>query len=631
MIRNRSFKEYIKDRFDNEFWAVVEEYLNSNPEYIEQNSCRLHRAGDYEIADVIVKHVWVNDQPGMDIKFDVALAITINIQEGDYHYDDCVEKTFWLMVNCQANIDKQLSDFVILDYDLYNGKNLVENPLDDSLVPYIPYERMEKEAENFLKRNFPEALRVPLHGQAPVWVDPSKLAEKMGLTIQSRRIKSDGSVYGQIYFEDTECELFDSASGKEKMASIPGKTILVDPMTYLMRNLGSVNNTIIHECVHWDKHRKAFKLEQLFNNSVSCISCEIEGGAASGISHKSTEYMEKQANQLAPRIQMPREPFIAKAKEYLIRFVREMNVKYDIDVMEPVIEQLAVDFGVSRQAAKIRLVELGFENAIGTFTYVDGHYVRPHTFKKDAIEIYQTYSIGAQDAAIQRYINPELRKKTENGDYIFVENHYVYNAPLYVEYDENGNLALSDYARSHMDECCLVFDMRITSKIENTYHTVCYLNRESADVTFEISYHNGYENAPQKRQIEMRKKQMEEWVDIRKKMTDDPEQCMELLLDWRGMNYTDLGLEIGRNPKTISRTVKGETAPKVETAALICFALHLPPMISEKLMEVLGCPLKATNPTHQWIKEALQVKYPESLYRVVEYLEPYGVDLGIDI
>ena len=69
----------------------------------------------------------------------------------------------------------------------------------------------------------------------------------------------------------------------------------------------------------------------------------------------------------------------------------------------------------------------------------------------------------------------------------------------------------------------------------------------------------------------MRKKQQEEDLAIRKQMTDDPEQCMDLLLKWRGMKYTDLGDAIDRDPKTISRTVKGETTPKVETAALIVF------------------------------------------------------------
>ncbi|VIG16564.1 Uncharacterised protein [Clostridioides difficile] len=348
MGKGRSFKEYIKKRFDNEFWAIAEEYLNNTPETIEKLSFNLRRPGDFEITDVCVEHLWIDDKPGMEIHFDVALSVTIEVQEGDYHYDDCDERTFWLMLNCRGDIEKEFADFEILDYEAYSGKNRIENPMDDSLVPYIPYERMEQEAETFLKRNYPDALRVPFRGQAPVWVDSTKLAEKMGLQIQSRRIKADSSVYGQIYFEDTEVELFDNEMGEDIKAHIAGKTILVDPAMYLLRNLGSVNNTIIHECVHWDKHRKAFRLEQIFNDSISCISCEVEGGATSGISKSSTDYMEKQANQLAPRIQMPREPFIAKAKEYITTFMRDMNGAHEVDVMQSVIDTLAIDFGVSR-------------------------------------------------------------------------------------------------------------------------------------------------------------------------------------------------------------------------------------------------------------------------------------------
>ena len=190
-----------------------------------------------------------------------------------------------------------------------------------------------------------------------------------------------------------------------------------------------------------------------------------------------------------------------------------------------------------------------------------------------------------------------------------------------------GRVNLTDYARSHMDECCLVFDMKITSKVSEEYHTVCFLNREDSNITFELKFHNGYQNAPQERQVAMRKKQQEEEIAIRKKMTDDPEQCMELLLNWRGMKYTDLGDAIDRDPKTISRTVKRETTPKVETAALICFGMNLPPSISFKLMEVLGCPLSPINPAHQWISEALCIKYPEPIWAIRDYLAPYGVEI----
>lgn len=33
------------------------------------------------------------------------------------------------------------------------------------------------------------------------------------------------------------------------------------------------------------------------------------------------------------------------------------------------------------------------------------------------------------------------------------------------------------------------------------------------------------------------------------------------------------------------------------------------------------------NPSHQWINEALYIKYPEPVWAVREYLEPYGVEI----
>lgn len=45
--------------------------------------------------------------------------------------------------------------------------------------------------------------------------------------------------------------------------------------------------------------------------------------------------------------------------------MREIGAHHEIEVMEAVIQQLSVEFVVSKQAAKIRLVELGFESAVG--------------------------------------------------------------------------------------------------------------------------------------------------------------------------------------------------------------------------------------------------------------------------
>lgn len=630
MPTGRSFAEYVKGKCYDGLYDAAAKFAADNYRLLELRLRKVRSIESVELLDADIKRVYVRDLPGMRVAFEVGLELDVEVKDSNYKNDEGDECFPWIRISCEGDLSCGLDDWQITKIEPYNPTGAPMNSLSDALVPYMPYEHLEDEATKFLKEYYPEALAMPRRGETPVTVEPEKLAERLGLTVQLQRIREDASVFGQLYFVDTDAELYDAKAEETKVMHISGKTILVDPQMFLLRNLGSVNNTIIHECVHWVKHRKVFELEKLYNADAASISCEVVGGAAASVAKQATELMERQANQLTPRIQMPAGPFKAKAAEYIATFMHQANTVHTADVMEQVITALQRDFGVSKQAAKIRLVEVGFDEAIGTYTFLDGHYVKPHAFRKGSIQVNQTFSISAQDAAIERFTNPDLRKITDSGDYLFIDNHFVYNAPLYVERDENGKLDLTGYARSHMDECCLVFDLHITSKVSSDYHTACFLNRESSDITFELKFHNKYEYFTQEKQAEYRQKQQEEAIAIRKQMTDDPEQCMELLLGWRGMNYTDLGNVIGMAPRTISRTVQGKTKPKVETAALICFGMNLPPVISEKLMEVLGCKLSPINPTHQWINEALHVKYPEPVYAVAEYLASYGVDLGVD-
>ena len=627
MATGRSFAEYVKGKCYDGLYDAAAKYAAENYRLLELRLKKVRSIESVELLDADIKRVYVRDLPGMRVAFDVGLELDVEVKDSNYKNDEGDECFPWIRISCEGDLSCGLDDWQISTIEPYNPTGAPLNSLSDALVPYMPHERLEEEARKFLKEYYPEALAMPRRGAAPVTVEPEKLAERLGLTVQLQRIREDASVFGQLYFVDTDAKLYDAKAEETKVMHISGKTILVDPQMFLLRNLGSVNNTIIHECVHWVKHRKVFELEKLYNADAASISCEVVGGAAASVAKQATELMERQANQLTPRIQMPAGPFKAKAAEYIATFMHQANTVHTADVMEQVITALQTDFGVSKQAAKIRLVEVGYDEAIGTYTFLDGHYVKPHAFRKGSIQINQTFSISAQDAAIERFKNQNLRKLTESGDYLFVDNHFVYNTPLYVERDENGKLDLTGYARSHMDECCLVFDLHITSKVSSDYHTACFLNRESSDVTFELTYHNGFQNAPQERQVAMRKKMAEEATEIRKQMTDVPSQCMELLLKWRGKNYTELAYDIDRDPKTISRIVKGTHTPSPDTAVLICFALNLPPIISEKLLDVFGCKLNPFDMNHQWIGEALHMKYPEPVWAVREYLAQFGVEI----
>ena len=88
MAGNRSFTEYVKNTYDNQFWAIAEEYLHENIDPLNMKLYKVHKAGEPEITDVQVEHVWVEDLPEMKIQFDVALSVIFEIPEADYHYDD---------------------------------------------------------------------------------------------------------------------------------------------------------------------------------------------------------------------------------------------------------------------------------------------------------------------------------------------------------------------------------------------------------------------------------------------------------------------------------------------------------------------------------------------------------------
>lgn len=627
MAAVRSIFEFVKSKCYNGLYDAASSFFEANWQSMELSSRKVYRIDNAELVDATVQRVYVTDLPDSRIAFDVGLELQICVSSADHHGDqddDCYQ---WLRISCEGDLANGLDDWQIKHIELYAKRKMPENSMSDALVPEIRNEQYEEIATDFLKRHYPEALRVTKVGEPPVYVDPEELTQRLGLTIYTQRIREDGSVFGQLFFDEADAEVFDTKQGHTVTVHVPAGSIVVDPQMYLLRNLGSANNTIVHECVHWDKHRKVFMLEKLYNAQAHGITCEVVGGARAEMSKHATEKMEQQANRLTPRIQMPAGPFKAKAHEYIARFMRERSALHEVEVMQEVIVQLATDFVVSNQAAKIRLVELGFETAVGTFTYVDGHYVRPHSYSKGAIARNQTFTISGIDAAIQRKVNPALQSLTSEGDYLFLENHYVFNAPKYVELSPDGHMQLTSYALSHMDECCLAFNMELKCAVRPEYHSVCYLNREESAYTFECKWSDDFKTKTPEEQKTLRLKEKAEATEIRKKMTDDPKQCLELVMAWRQMSNFDLGTAMGRDDRTVRRTLNGESKPSVETTVLMCLALNAPPCISSKLLEVFGNPLSPIDTTHQFYQEALSVMWMCPVEDTQAYLRGFGIEL----
>ncbi len=618
MASDRSFTSYIKTRFYDPIYSAVNDFVEQSWEGFDLRISNVHNVGVMAMSDMEIKFVSVGDLPGLKIEFDVVVDAEIEVTEGDYHYDNYDICSQWLTVRCAGDLACNLDDFQIVDIAEYQ-KNEMPNPLSDALVPYIYKKDLEKEALKFLERYYPEALKTPMA------VEPLKLAGKMGLRVKVREITEDTSIFGQIYFHDSNAEFYNPMRGGLEKTEVEARTIIVDPNVFFLRNLGAVNNTIVHECVHWDKHRKAFELERLYNGSAAKIKCQVVGGIKDD-DRSATDWMEWQANSLAPRIQMPLGPFKTKAHEFIKTFQLKLGVTDLIYVMEPVIDALATFFCVSRLAAKIRMIDAGYEEAVGTFTYMDGRYIQPHRFKKGVLEGNQTFSISAIDAAIQSITNPSLVPHVRDGSYLYVDAHFVLNHPKYVTQDLTGTIWLTDYARTHMEECCLVFDLSVRTAIGESYYTECYLNRdETSLVRFEIAYAKGYQHAPPEKQ----KKILADMIlDTQKVLNELPNNLvgsLQMVRKWRNVTYAELAERTLLSERTLRRVMNGEEGGSLNTIILICLGLHLPPPISRHILSKSGFSLKYSDNDHAWYDFMLQSRYAHKMDENREFMRENNI------
>lgn len=72
-----------------------------------------------------------------------------------------------------------------------------------------------------------------------MWIDPIELAGRMRLTVLRHRISEDMTVFGQIYFRETEAKLYDDDAKTETEEHVLPGTIVVYPSVAFQRNLGA--------------------------------------------------------------------------------------------------------------------------------------------------------------------------------------------------------------------------------------------------------------------------------------------------------------------------------------------------------------------------------------------------------
>lgn len=297
-------------------WSAVAEYIYIHPTLLDLTYSRIKYPDSAVLQDMLLEYV-TNIEIDEDIlRFDAAVSCTIELQSDDgYSVPRNCDIPQWLMISCVATVTDHLDSFEVSSIKRYCYE---KKPVSDgvaaskNIVPIIQKEDLDTEATKFLERYCKEALEKPM--RVPI----EEIAQSLGLTIQhGKRITEDFSVIGEICFSKGSLKVWDLFKNGDETLNVERGTILIDACTYLEQNLGRVNNTIAHEVFHWHRHRLYAAIKQILHRQ-KIISCRCPTNMIYPKKNEpwtDEQRMEWQANNIAPRILMPKKTFCMKVDE----------------------------------------------------------------------------------------------------------------------------------------------------------------------------------------------------------------------------------------------------------------------------------------------------------------------------
>ena len=604
-------QKLIDQRRYDEIKDAVLDYMT---EKVKENKATL---SDIEIQNVV--HIEQVDDGA--ISFSVIVSCDIEHSISSTGRVSFTEK--WLDVRCKVLLGVELTDFEIININECEQQEDSDNDkYSGELVPIISRDAFENEATKFLEKYYPLAL------QEPVAVPIRKIAEDMGLSvIEDSLLSSELDIFGLVVFEGGNIK------DKNKNIIIRNAkrgTVLIDPRVYYERTLGTVNFTIAHECFHWYRHQPYHALMKMLgaNDELGkIIQCSIGSNAKDSEKWKAVDWMEWQANGVAPHILMPTNT----AKIKISELVEKYHIHFDGTdgyQIEEMISELADFYGLSKQAVKMRIREMGYAKIDGAFTYVNGQYVTPFSFDASALSDNQSFTISSADLFKAYCLNKDFRKAIDTGRFVYIEGHVCLDNEKYIVRSDE-QIKLTQYALSHIDECCFVFDKGYSyeSKYQGQkyYTQMMYKTPEqpnAQEYSFELNAHNKILLS----QIQGASKS----ANAMRLYPGAFSETLVQLMKERKLSNKKLADASLVGERTIQRLRNDEEYPTtVQTVLGLCYGLKLSVPEAEMLVGKTDFNIKPTNPQNYAYRCALSACAENSIYEINEMLEacsyiPFG-------
>lgn len=495
----------------------------------------------------------------------------------------------------------------------------VEKSLSKFLVPYVHDYQYEKYATEFLKEFLPTAIKNPITVIVPL------IIRRMELNLIKGVLPDDA--FGKMIFNYEQVINVHENGKKVKSLAKPG-TVMIDYKIFDLHYIGRLNNTIMHECVHWWIHRKYFELQKLLDSGETSLICENEENEMPSESEfKNKYYMELQARQIAPRILMPE---LAAKKKFKTIMNKLKTGKYTSrkEYISHCVDEFADFFSVSLESAKIRLCDLGFSEVLSILKTVNGKEIIPFKYSIK-LKPRQTFIIDSLQAAQIIMKNTKIRELVREGKFIYIDGFFVLNDAKYVKIYKNSKPKLTTIALNDVSKCCLLFDI-VNESVSINYNPSVYnyMNFYSggAITTYKKKYtvkeskdvnKNVFELASGKRLREDNDEAIA-LINEMRKLRSFGEKFTYLLSDNENCLCYKYDTTVAKKCHTTDKTIKsykdGKTKPNLKQMIAICGGLKLHPRLSNYLLKSLTYDINDNeeDPYPLYV-ELINTKYPFGL------------------
>ena len=545
---------------------------------------------------------------------DISVTLTLRSREGTREWKG--------VLVCSCGFTHQ---FYMTIEELVRQTNHAEEgyvPLDSHLIQVFKGYQIDQEAEMmWFRYRLQEALSNPCKRKA------RDLAAAMGLTVLRLPIYDHKGLNSILFFEGgTILVGADRIEKDEDGHEIIYKDDYGEPM-YISANTIVINENrvaeeyedfpIFHECYHFEKHYKAFRLQKLTSSDTRVIRRKrivID----TNTKHKDHLFlMENQADRAAHGLWMP----AADTKHRIIEKIGKVRCyRHSGELYETVGSSVANQLSVPHFRIRARMIQLGFPEAKGILHYIERKRIRPFAFDLESLKAEElTFVITPAKIDNLCKESAEFRAVTESKKYVYAEGHMVFNDPMFVQ-PCGDSYKLTDFAIANVDVCCLRF-VRIYVQINLGEYVLGRMYMDAEYVERTMFYLKDYMKAPDTRTEFAAKRaykaafplDFKEAVEMLKKQsrTHKGESTNEHIAEYMHM-ATRTFTDALSNPAM-------RTNPDFVLA--LCLYFKLPDWLGLLLFRRAGAMLDEDNPRHAAFMHILRAQSCDGMEAANDYLK----------